>query len=336
MPRRAAGLLASLTVALAGTCAGPAGASVAHWRPFAAVRGVIDLAGPRGDGRLTLAVSGRLGLLRPGSSVSGFAATYRDTGTGEPYIVRSPGQRVPGAGCAFGRDDVFALDTRASRPGVVRVHPAGRVRRAGELPATLFPNGIAFDTVGAFGHRLLVTGQIRRGVAALYALDCRGRRRTVAASMPIVEGGMVVAPTRFGRFGGRLIAPDELSGRVVAVDARGRAVVLARSGLPAGGDIGVESLGFVPDGFEHGTTALLADRAVPGAPHPGTDTILGVSGAALHRAGVRAGDLLAAAEGGGTTLAIRCPRRGACSVRLVARAAAVTHAEGHIVFAPSP
>ena len=147
-----------------------------------------------------------------------------------------------------------------------------------------------------------------------------------------VRGGVAVAPPGFGRFAGRLIAPDELSGRIMAVDARGRAVVLARSDLPAGGDLGVESLGFAPRGFERGTTALLADRAVPGAPHPGTDTILGVSGAALHRAGVRAGDLLAAAEGGGETIAIRCPRRGPCTVRLVAHGPAVTHAEGHIVF----
>ena len=135
--------------------------------------------------------------------------------------------------------------------------------------------------------------------------------------MPVVEGGIVVAPRGFGRFGGRLIAPDELSGRLIAVDASGRAVELARSGLRAGGDIGVESLGFVPAGFERGMTALLADRAVPGNPHPGTDSILGVSGAALRSAGVRVGDLLAATEGGAETIAVRCGRR-ACTVRLVA------------------
>jgi hypothetical protein len=142
---------------------------------------------------------------------------------------------------------------------------------------------------------------------------------------------MVVAPRAFGRFGGQLIAPDELHGALIALDARGRARVLARSGLPAGGDIGVESLAFVPRGFDRGMTALLADRAVPGAPHPGTDSILGVSGAALHAAGVRAGDLLAATEGGGETIAVRCNLRR-CTVRLVAHGPSVTHAEGHIVF----
>jgi hypothetical protein len=331
MCRRATALLLCV-VACTASCGGDAGARVAHWRPFASVRGVVDVTPPRADGRLTLAVNGRLGLLRPGRSPSAFAGGYRANG-GEPYLALSAGQRVPGARCAFRRDDVYALEPSA-RPGVIRVDTAGRVRRVADLPRGSFPNGIAFDTVGAFGHRLLVTTG-GTGPAALYELDCRNRLRTVARGIPSVEGGMVVAPRAFGRFGGQLIAPDELHGPLIAMDARGRARVLARSGLPAGGDIGVESLGFVPRGFDRGMTALLADRAVPGNPHPGTDTILGVSGAALHAAGVRAGDLLAATEGGGETIAVRCGVRG-CTVRLVAHGPAVTHAEGHIVFARTP
>jgi len=332
MSRRAAGLLLCIA-ACAASCAGDAGARPARWRPLAAVRNVVDLTGPRADGRLTLAVAGHLGRLRLGGSPAPFARGYR-TSTGEPYVALSPGQRVAGARCAFHRDDVYALEPSAApaRPAVIGVDTAGRVRRVAVLPAGVFPNGIAFDTVGAFDHRLLVSAGIGGGRAALYAVDCRNRRRTVAARMPGVEGGMVVAPPAFGRFGGRLIAPDELNGRLIAVDSHGRAGVLARSGLAAGGDIGVESLGFVPSGFEHGMTALLADRAVPGAPHPGTDSILGVSGAALRSAGARAGDLLAATEGGGETIAVRCGHR-ACTVRLVAHGPAVTHAEGHIVFA---
>jgi hypothetical protein len=300
------------------------------------VKGVVDLTAPRTDGRLTVALAGRLGLLRLGGSPTPFARAYPKS-TGEPYIALSPGQRVAGARCAFARDDVYALAPSAApaRPAVIRVDTAGRVQRVALLPAGAFPNGIAFDTAGAFGHRLLVTAAIGGGRAALYALDCRNGRRTVAARMPVVEGGIVVAPRGFGRFGGQLIAPDELHGRLMAVDARGRAVVMARSGLPAGGDIGVESLGFVPPGFDRGMTALLADRAVPGNPHPGTDSILGVSGAALRSAGVRTGDLLAATEGGGETIAVRCGGR-ACSVRLVAHGPTVAHAEGHIVFAPTP
>jgi hypothetical protein len=331
MCRRAAALLLCV-VACTASCAGSAGARVASWRPFASARGVVDLTPPRTDGRLTLALNGRLGLLRPGRSPSAFARGYR-TSAGEPYLALSAGQRVPGARCAFHRDDVYALEP-GSRPGVIRVDTAGRVRRVADLPTGSFPNGIAFDFVGAFGHRLLVTAG-GTGGPALYSLDCRNRLRTVASGIASVEGGMAVAPRGFGRFGGRLIAPDELHGVLIAVDARGRARVLARSGLPAGGDIGVESLAFVPRGFDHGMTALLSDRAVPGSPHPGTDAILGVSGAALRAAGVRAGDLLAAAEGGGETIAVRCGAHG-CTVRLVAHGPAVTHGEGHIVFVRTP
>jgi hypothetical protein len=335
MTRRAPALLLCIAACTA-SCAGDAGARVARWRPFAAVKGVVDLTAPRTDGRLTVAAAGRLGLLRLGGSPSPFARGYPRS-TGEPYIALSPGQRVAGARCAFARDDVYAVAPSAApgRPAVIRVDTAGRVQRVALLPAGAFPNGIAFDTVGAFGHRLLVTAAMGGGRAALYALDCRNGRRTVAARMPVVEGGIVVAPRGFGRFGGQLIAPNELNGQLMAVDPRGRAVLMARSGLPAGGDIGVESLGFVPPGFDRGMTALLADRAVPGNPHPGTDSILGVSGAALRSAGVRAGDLLAATEGGDETIAVRCGGR-ACSVRLVAHGPAVAHAEGHIVFAPTP
>ena len=331
MRRWTAGLLLPLVMG-AVSCAGDAAAREAAWTRFARIPGAVDVSPARGDGRLTVAAAGHLGLLRVGAAFSPFARGARGyaTATGEPYIAVSTGARVTAARCSFARDDVYALEPSA-RPGVIRVDAAGQAHRVADLPARGFPNGIAFDGVGTFGHRLLLTSRVRSGVAALYSLDCRNRRRTVAARIPIVEGGLVVAPRSFGRFGGQLIAPDELSGRLIAIDAGGRARTLARSGLPAGGDIGVESLGFAPAGLAN-TVALVADRAVPGNPHPGTDTVLGVSGAALRRAGVRPGDLLAVTEGGALTIAVRCGRR-ACSVRRVAHGPAVAHAEGHIVFA---
>jgi hypothetical protein len=45
----------------------------------------------------------------------------------------------------------------------------------------------------------------------------------------------------FGRFAGDLIAPDEQGGRVFAVTPRGRSMLVVASGLPHGGDVGVES-----------------------------------------------------------------------------------------------
>jgi hypothetical protein len=102
-------------------------------------------------------------------------------------------------------------------------------------------------------------------------------------------------------------------------------------GLPHGGDIGVESAGFVPARFGAGGSALVADRFTPGNPHPGDDVVLRLGAAALRAAGVSPGDLLVATEGGARTDAIACGT--SCRVRHVADGPAVAHAEGHIVFA---
>jgi hypothetical protein len=138
-----------------------------------------------------------------------------------------------------------------------------------------------------------------------------------------------VAPPGFGRFGGDLIAPDEISGRVYAITPAGRSMLVANSGLPHGQDTGVESEAFVPAGTKD---ALVADRLTPDNPHPGDDVILRIRAAALRAAGVRAGDLLVTTEGGALTDAIRCKPRS-CSVRDVASGPAVAHGEGHIAFA---
>ena len=77
--------------------------------------------------------------------------------------------------------------------------------------------------------------------------------------------------------------------------------------------------------------ALVADRSTPGNPHPGDDLVLRKRGAALKAAGVRAGDLLVASEGGGLTDAVSCSAVG-CRVRLVAEGPTIAHVEGHIAF----
>jgi hypothetical protein len=164
------------------------------------------------------------------------------------------------------------------------------------------------------------------------ALDCRGRSSTIARGAPRSEGGIAVAPGSFGAFGGQLIAPDEHSGRIIAIAADGGSRTVVSSGLSGGPDIGVESIGFVPAGFRRSHAAYLADRGTPGSPHPGTDTVLRLSGAALKRAGVRAGDLLLATEASARTITVRCA--GTCTVGRIADGPAVAHAEGHIVFAP--
>src|SRR5262249_50729133 len=144
----------------------------------------------------------------------------------------------------------------------------------------------------------------------LWGIDCRGRAREVVANGPLIEGGMEVAPKTFGRFAGQLIGVDELGGNVVAFKPSGKSSIVAASGLPTGGDVGVESLGFVPPRLGN-RSAFLADRGVPGNPHPGTDTVLRLSNGDLNAAQIGSGDLLVATEGGALTLAIRCPKRGA-------------------------
>ncbi len=107
-------------------------------------------------------------------------------------------------------------------------------------------------------------------------------------------------------------------------------VSLAQSGLPSGGDIDVESAGFVPAAA---AAAYLADRFSPGNKHPGDDAILQLTAAGLARAGIRAGDLLVATEGGAKTIDVRCAVT--CAVKYVAAGPAIAHAEGHIVFLSS-
>jgi hypothetical protein len=102
---------------------------------------------------------------------------------------------------------------------------------------------------------------------------------------------------------------------------------MAHSGVPHGQDIGVESEGFVPARFG---AALVADRLTPGNRHPGDDLILALSRSALAAAGVQAGDLLVATEGGTNTIDVRCGVT--CRIRQVATGPPEAHIEGHVVF----
>lgn len=303
----------------------------AAWAEFRHLPGVVDLAGPRGDGSFLVAAAGRLFVLSREGALSPFArgAGGYQTATGtEPYLVVVNGVSAQGDHCAFPRDAAFAIQP-GTQPGVVMISPAGRARRFASLPPGSTLSGIAFDATGRFGHRLLVTAGFRGGTT-VFGIGCDGRLSTVTADGPPVEGGIVVAPATFGEFGGDLIAPNETSGRLYAVSPSGGVVILARSGLPAGGDIGVESTGFAPAAA---AAMYLADRFTPGNRHPGDDAILRLSAAGLARAGIRAGDLLVATEGGAKTIDVRCA--ATCAVRYVAAGPAIAHAEGHIVFSSS-
>jgi hypothetical protein len=321
-------LLAASILAFTGSAASP----MLRWRPLLEVPTIVDVVGPRADGQLVLSTRSGLFLVRPGRPAAEFArgpGGYVAAG-GEPYIALASARRLPRAKCSFHRDDVFALDAD-STPGVVRVLRTGQAVRLVDLPAGALPSGIAFDLVGRFGYRLLVTTVVA-DKTTLYAIDCLGRPTVVARDATHVEGGVAVAPSSFGRFAGDLIAADEVSGRIFAFGPTGAVRVVAESGLPAGGDIGVEGVGFVPNQFSRTGSAYFSDLGAPGSPTEGSDSLLVLPGAALARAGVGPGDLVVATEAGARTISIRCERR--CSVRRIAAGPTATHGEGHITFVP--
>jgi hypothetical protein len=296
------------------------------WDTWQHLTGVVDVSGPRSDGNLVMMAAGRVWLVSPSSGSMTPFSDYQGSIDGEPYAaVASDGLSVTAAGCSFSRDDIYILDL-TSPPGIARVNTQGQTSRVVTINQVETLNGIAFDTTGRFDHRLLVAGSIQNK-EMLFAVDCLGGLSVITDTAPTVEGGMQVAPSSFGAFGGALIGTDENGGQVWAVEPDGTSRVVLVPNLPTGGDTGVESIGFVPGS---GATAYLADRATANNPFPGTDSILRLS---LASAGVQEGDLLVATEGGGATVAIQC--RDTCSARTVAIGPAggnVGHIEGHITL----
>jgi hypothetical protein len=330
-------LLAVLVAAHVATAPAPAYAAAVAWEQWKTIAGVFDVDGPRTDGSLIVAGSAALYLVDPAGTVTPFArgpGGYQEDPGAEAYLAMSPGGTVSAAECSFVRDETFVL--RLHVPiGVSRVNAPGNESGSfANLTAGTALNGIAFDTTGAFDHRLLVTGQ-SKGKTVVFALDCNGAVQVITRSAPTLEGGLAVAPSGFGSFGGALIAPDELSGKIYAITANGGVRIVAKPAFPTGGDIGVESVGFVPPGFmSRGGAAYYADRISPKNPHPGTDSLLRLSSAQLSAAGVQDGDLLAVTEGGAAMVAVHC--EASCTTIPVVAATTKAHGEGHIAFTLEP
>jgi len=297
--------------------------------------GVVDVVGPRPDGALVAAAAGTLFLVHPdGRPPAPFGNYATDPGP-ETYIAMSPGLDVTGSGCRFEAGEVYALELSAGQPqGIVRVTVDGQSSRFVETPRVDLLTGIAFDATGRFGYQLLVAG--RRGDrTVLFSIDCRGRLTTLTESAPLVEGGMEVAPQLFGEHGGDLIAADENTGNVIFIRFDGTSGVLIKPDLPAGPDIGVESVGFTPPGFiGRGGTAYVADRRSPGSPTEGTDAIWRVTPESFSQVRIDENDLIAVTETG-RTVVIRC--RATCRTYPFGDAPNA-HIEGHVtvVLGPAP
>jgi hypothetical protein len=312
------------------------------WEQWQHMPGVFDVAGPLPDGNLLVATAKGLYELKPatGELVAARVDLPAPVGGAEAYIAYSSGLGGSAMGCSFPTPAVYVLRTE-SPPAVLAVNLlTGRSSTLAPIAGVDTLSGIAFDTFGRFGNRLLVIGP-HAGQTVVDAIDCNGKVSVVTTSAPRMEGGIDVAPPSFGAYGGDLIAPDEYSGDIIAVTPEGTNQVVAPSGLPAGGDVGVESAGFVPAGFLKGGAAYLADRATANNAHAGTDTLLRLSSAQLQAEGVADGDLLVAGEGGGGTVAVRCAPGGSCSVQRIGQATAAAHPEGHLLLvadnaAPTP
>jgi hypothetical protein len=324
-------VLAACLAWLLGTPA--AAQSQAAWEQWQHEVGIVDV-GVHADGALVAMIAGHLFLIpATGGSATPFAngpdGFSADPGA-EPYFVVTPDLSPADNHCAWHANDLYVLDL-TSPPGIARVDSAGHTTHLATLSGVDTLGGIALDTTGHFDHSLLVTGTHGGNQTTVFAVGCDGAVAVLANAAPIVEGGLAVAPEGFGQFAGDLIAPDENSGQIWAIDPSGAVSLVVVSGLASGGDTGVESEGFVPPGFIGSSRfAYLADRGTPDNPFPGTDSLLRLSAAALASAGIQDGDLLVSTEGNGTTIAVRCQQT--CSVLPAATGTQGGHIEGRIAF----
>jgi len=286
---------------------------------------VVDVVGPRPDGSLVAAAAGRLFLVDPdGGNATPFGSYSTDPGPGS-HIAIAPGLDVPGAGCRFEAGEIYAVAMGTPRQAVTRVTVDGHASRFLDTPPVDLLTGIAFDGTGRFGNQLLVAGR-RGNRTVLFSIDCRGRLKTLTDDAPLMEGGMEVAPQLFGQHGGDLVGPDGNTGDLIFIRFDGTSGVLVNSGLPAGPDIGVTSVGFTPPGFiGRGGTAYVADRS---------GAIWRVTADRFSQVRIDENDLIAV-TGDGRTTVIRC--RATCRTFPFGGAPGA-HIEGHVtvVLGPAP
>jgi hypothetical protein len=121
---------------------------------------------------------------------------------------------------------------------IYRIGADGKTSLLATLPETEISDGaLAFDRVGRFGHRLVAaTGRSGVDGGSVFTVDARGVVRRIGAYPgPGGAENVVIAPKTFGSQAGSAILSidkDASSGRVVAVNASGRAETIAR--LPDG------------------------------------------------------------------------------------------------------
>src|SRR5438876_11200156 len=109
----------------------PAVAQPQPWEQWVHLTGVVDLGGPRADGRLVAMAAGRLYLVDPSGAVTPFAqgpGGFQGSPDVEPYFVLAPPAGQQSSDCPFSPDEVFVLDL-GSPLGLIRVDAAGQSSR---------------------------------------------------------------------------------------------------------------------------------------------------------------------------------------------------------------
>ena len=108
--RSHAALIAALVLILGLVASQAAPPVPPNWERWVSLPGVVDVVGPRPDGKLVAAAAGRLHLVDPDTgATTPFGAYSTDPGP-ESYIAMAPGRDVTGAGCRFEAGDIYALE----------------------------------------------------------------------------------------------------------------------------------------------------------------------------------------------------------------------------------
>ena len=170
-------------------------------------------------------------LWRPGSPPTKFASM--------PRIVEETRCVAAFGGHGFSSGEIYC---HSPDNVIYRIGPTGTVDVFARLPDSHVSDGaIAFDTVGAFGFRLLAatgrSGSPTRAAGSVYAVDSTGVVAKIGDYSSSTGGGadeLVIAPRPFGQGAGQIVLTVDAGSRgaLVMMDAHGHTRQIAT--LPDG------------------------------------------------------------------------------------------------------
>jgi hypothetical protein len=168
-------------------------------------------------------ISDKIKQIDSNGTVSNFADLPITGRKVERYLAISPGLG------GFPKNYIYATVGQ----NVYQITPDGlRVTLCVNIPST--PNGetgITFDTVGTFGHKMILTD--RRG--PVWTVDsCTAPMAELIGDFGLQIEGPLVAPMSLGRYGGWLWGGNEFQDGVYAMSGRGVVRLVVNSESPEG------------------------------------------------------------------------------------------------------